>query len=105
MNYPPAENLNEWFPGGTSHDMDSRLGVVVGGSLSKGLVVKLDREQTVEDRKAHAHPVAILRVFIHGLVDVENVGVVDVAVQAERRPAIRRRRDRRLRLELAEVNS
>ncbi len=49
MNYPPAENLNEWFPGGVSHDMDSRLGVVVGGSLSKGLVVKLDREQTVED--------------------------------------------------------
>ncbi len=47
MNYT-TENLNEWFPNGAA-DPDSRLGVVVGGSLSKGLVVKLDREQTVED--------------------------------------------------------
>ncbi|MBZ0295441.1 MAG: ATP-binding protein [Anaerolineae bacterium] len=29
--------------------MDQRLGIVVGGSLSKGLVVKLDRGQTVEE--------------------------------------------------------
>lgn len=50
MQYPsPPENLNNWFPGSTRPDADSRLGVVVGGSLSKGLVVKLDREQTVEE--------------------------------------------------------
>ncbi len=43
-----AENLDEWFPRTPSPDA-ARLGVVVGGSLSKGLVVKLDREQRVED--------------------------------------------------------
>ncbi len=49
MTLPPAENLNDWFPGSTRPDAASRLGLVVGGSLSKGLVVKLDRDQTVED--------------------------------------------------------
>ncbi len=63
MNYPQAENLNDWFPNGSSHDMTSRLGVVVGGSLSKGLVVKLDREQTVEDLAVGRY------VVVHGAND------------------------------------
>ena len=51
-----GENLDEWFPrGGTLHSADSllevddRIGLVVGGSLSKGLMVKLDRGQSIED--------------------------------------------------------
>ncbi len=46
------ENLDEWFPrdGEPAPPPDiPRLGVVVGGSLSKGLAVKLDREQAIED--------------------------------------------------------
>ncbi len=62
MNYT-TENLNDWFPNGSSHDMTSRLGVVVGGSLSKGLVVKLDREQTVEDLAVGRY------VVVHGAND------------------------------------
>jgi uncharacterized protein len=49
MQYPPAEDLNAWFAGSTLLQSEQRLGLVVGGSLSKGLVVKLDRDQTVED--------------------------------------------------------
>ncbi len=49
MTFPiESENLNDWFPG-SMRDETYRLGVVVGGSLSKGLVVKLDRDQTIED--------------------------------------------------------
>lgn len=51
-----GENLEAWFPrGGSIHSPnsllggDNRLGVVIGGSLSKGLIVKLDRGQSVED--------------------------------------------------------
>ncbi len=62
MNYT-TENLNDWFPNGSSHDMTSRLGVVVGGSLSKGLVVKLDREQTVEELAVGRY------VVVHGAND------------------------------------
>ena len=62
MNYT-TENLNDWFPNGASHDMTSRLGVVVGGSLSKGLVVKLDREQTVEELAVGRY------VVVHGAND------------------------------------
>ncbi len=43
-----AANLDEWFPRDAAPET-IRLGVVVGGSLSKGLVVKLDREQTIEE--------------------------------------------------------
>mgnify|MGYP005845809781 CR=1 FL=1 len=43
----PAENLDEWFPRALP-DAPTRLGLVVGGSLSRGLAVKLDREQTIE---------------------------------------------------------
>ncbi|MBI1277728.1 MAG: DUF87 domain-containing protein [Anaerolineaceae bacterium] len=62
MQYP-TENLNDWFPNGASHDVNSRLGVVVGGSLSKGLVVKLDREQTVEELAVGRY------VVVHGAND------------------------------------
>src|SRR5512147_445701 len=47
--------LDDWFPrdaGGRPVIADSpgkRLGVVVGGSLSKGLQIKLDRETSIED--------------------------------------------------------
>ena len=45
------EDLEQWFPRDPlAYVPDSeRLGVVVGGSLSKGLVVKLDRGQPIED--------------------------------------------------------
>ena len=50
MNRDSIENLDQWFPRDPlAYMMDKRLGVVVGGSLSKGLVVKMDRGQTVED--------------------------------------------------------
>lgn len=50
MNPDGIENLDQWFPRDPlAYMMDKRLGVVVGGSLSKGLVVKMDRGQTVED--------------------------------------------------------
>ncbi|WP_119065437.1 helicase HerA domain-containing protein [Aggregatilinea lenta] len=54
----PSENLDNWFPRNGSQDdgfdlavreVSQRLGVVVGGSLSKGLEVKLDRETVIED--------------------------------------------------------
>jgi len=52
MTYQP-ENLDEWFPkdaAGRSIETagGARLGVVVGGSLSKGLVVKVDATQSIE---------------------------------------------------------
>lgn len=45
------ENLDEWFPRDPMAYRDDveRLGVVVGGSLSKGLVVKLDPLVNIED--------------------------------------------------------
>ncbi len=50
------DNLDQWFPRDGNEMMSleasitgPRLGVVVGGSLSKGLVVKLDREQPIEE--------------------------------------------------------
>ncbi len=55
-----SDELDDWLPREGPHDVprDSgeslangsrRLGVVVGGSLSKGLEVKLDRETVIED--------------------------------------------------------
>jgi DNA helicase HerA-like ATPase len=49
----PFEDLEQMFPRdprvyGSVFDID-RLGVVVGGSLSKGLVVKVDSGQSIED--------------------------------------------------------
>lgn len=51
MAHPEAEDLDAWFPrnGNAPLPRTARLGVVVGGSLSKGLVVKLDSAQSVED--------------------------------------------------------
>jgi DNA helicase HerA-like ATPase len=54
---PNSDSLDEWFPrddpyyGGDAALMiaGQRLGVVVGGSLSKGLDVKLDRDTVIED--------------------------------------------------------
>src|SRR3990172_8686849 len=44
------EDLDEWFPrDGSLLQGVLRLGVVVGGSLSKGLAAKLDRGQPIED--------------------------------------------------------
>mgnify|MGYP000333048460 CR=1 FL=1 len=46
---PDTSNLDDWFPRNGVEGETPRLGVVVGGSLSKGLVVKLDRGQAVEE--------------------------------------------------------
>src|SRR5690554_6748550 len=46
---PDSANLDDWFPRNGFEGETPRLGVVVGGSLSKGLVVKLDRDQPVEE--------------------------------------------------------
>lgn len=47
-------SLDDWFPRNGNQPvplsgLHNRLGVVVGGSLSKGLQVKLDRETSIED--------------------------------------------------------
>jgi DNA helicase HerA-like ATPase len=50
--FPDSDNLDDWFPHERSSPLmmaGRRLGVVVGGSLSKGLDVKLDRETVIED--------------------------------------------------------
>jgi DNA helicase HerA-like ATPase len=50
--FPQSDNLDDWFPrnGGSALEITGqRLGVVVGGSLGKGLDVKLDRETVIED--------------------------------------------------------
>src|SRR5437868_3039913 len=55
-----SDNLSDWFPrgqdngNGQHHEVveppkSKRLGVVVGGSLTKGLDVKLDRETEIEE--------------------------------------------------------
>ncbi|MBC7812253.1 MAG: ATP-binding protein [Burkholderiales bacterium] len=52
MNLPDGakQNLDNWFADlGAGANIAERLGVVVGGSLSKGLVVKLDRGQSIEE--------------------------------------------------------
>lgn len=65
MIYPDhAANLDEWFPRAPSPET-IRLGVVVGGSLSKGLVVKLDREQTIEELAVGRY------VVVHGANDMK----------------------------------
>ncbi|NDJ86266.1 MAG: ATP-binding protein [Chloroflexi bacterium] len=50
-NSSPNSVLDEWFPRETGITLSGRqrLGVVVGGSLSKGLQVKLDRDTVIED--------------------------------------------------------
>ncbi len=58
--FPDSDNLDDWFPPGSASGparsgadallmAGRRLGVVVGGSLSKGLDVKLDRETVIEE--------------------------------------------------------
>lgn len=52
--FPDTDNLDDWFPraAGAAPGLiaaGQRLGVVVGGSLSRGLDVKLDRETSIED--------------------------------------------------------
>ncbi|NDJ78350.1 MAG: DUF87 domain-containing protein, partial [Chloroflexi bacterium] len=47
-----SDSLDDWFPReepATAYQAGQRLGVVVGGSLSKGLDVKLDPETIIED--------------------------------------------------------
>lgn len=53
--FPDSDRLDDWFPrdvpaaGASLMMAGQRLGVVVGGSLSRGLDVKLDRETVIED--------------------------------------------------------
>jgi DNA helicase HerA-like ATPase len=42
------ENLDEWFPREPEPEPAQQLGLVVGGSLSKGLDVRLDRRAVIE---------------------------------------------------------
>lgn len=59
-----SENLDEWFPRNDPSAYRTgveRLGVVVGGSLSKGLVVKLDPLVNIEDMAVGRY------VVVHGL--------------------------------------
>lgn len=58
-----SENLDKWFPRDpAAYQPDiQRLGVVVGGSLSKGLVVKLDPLVNIEDLAVGRY------VVVHGL--------------------------------------
>ncbi len=43
-------NLDDWFPrGAPAFDETGYLGVVVGGSLSKGLIVRLEAAQSIEE--------------------------------------------------------
>lgn len=78
MRYPAdTQNLNDWFPDSTRSDDTARLGVVVGGSLSKGLVVKLDREQSVEDLAVGRY------VVVHGANDTRFFCMVtDIALNS-----------------------
>ncbi|MFZ4813629.1 MAG: helicase HerA domain-containing protein [Phototrophicaceae bacterium] len=51
-NTPDPDDFDAWFPKQatpTANQAGQRLGVVVGGSLSKGLSVRLDRDIMVED--------------------------------------------------------
>ncbi len=43
-----AEELDRWFPRLPAQGPQRRLGIVVGGSLSKGLEVKLDPQTVIE---------------------------------------------------------
>lgn len=43
-----AEELDRWFPRPPQREPARRLGIVVGGSLSKGLEVKLDPQTVIE---------------------------------------------------------
>jgi hypothetical protein len=43
-----AEELDRWFPRPPRPEAARRLGIVVGGSLSKGLEVKLDPQTVIE---------------------------------------------------------
>src|SRR5262245_54325088 len=45
----PGERRLPYSPSENGYPLPKRLGVVVGGSLSKGLVVKLDREVSIEE--------------------------------------------------------
>ena len=47
-----SKSLDEWFPrdaqGRPIATLGKRIGVVVGGSLTKGLQIKLDRDTSIE---------------------------------------------------------
>ncbi len=51
--FPETDSLDDWFPRGAhstpaAPGAGQRLGVVVGGSLSRGLDIKLDPQATIE---------------------------------------------------------
>ncbi|MBK8137475.1 MAG: ATP-binding protein [Chloroflexi bacterium] len=74
------DELDKWFPRDASgrpilDAPDARLGVVVGGSLSKGLVVRLDGHQSVEDLAVGRY------VVIHGQRRRFFCIITDVALQ------------------------
>ncbi len=73
-----VENLETWFPrdGKLSAENGTRLGVVVGGSLSKGLVVKLDPHQPIEDLAVGRY------VVVHGDMKKFFCMITDIALDS-----------------------
>ncbi len=85
--FPKSDNLDEWFPREQPHDSSvaggqQRLGVVVGGSLSRGLEVKLDRETAIEDLAVGRY------VVVHGRSKRFFCMITDIMLDATN-PAIR----------------
>ena len=81
--YPDPDNLDDWFPQKPlATGLHQRLGVIVGGSLSKGLDVKLDREQAIENLAVGRY------VVVRGQHKDFFCMITDVALEATN-PAIR----------------
>lgn len=78
------KSLDDWFPrdaqGRPITSMGRRLGVVVGGSLSKGLQVKLDRDTAIEELAVGRYVVVrgVQKRFFCMLTDIQ----LDVTNQA-----------------------
>jgi len=72
-----AEELDRWFPRPPQREPGRRLGIVVGGSLSKGLEVKLDPQTVIEGLAVGRY------VVIHGRTGRRFFSIVnDVALDA-----------------------
>lgn len=72
-----AEELDRWFPRPPQREPGRRLGIVVGGSLSKGLEVKLDPQTVIEGLAVGRY------VVIHGRTGRRFFSIInDVALDA-----------------------
>ena len=72
-----AEELDRWFPRPPQREPGRRLGIVVGGSLSKGLEVKLDPQTVIEGLAVGRY------VVVHGRTGRRFFSIInDVALDA-----------------------